>query len=110
WETVERHLELAKVVALQRKRNVWVVTPRVAVHDGLTVDPGLIDINIGYAWMCAADVMTDFNFTPVAPPEDSLPTVVTDPTSVLTQDPTSLNVLPTAPPPPEGQFVDHAND
>src|SRR5207249_4469783 len=43
-------------------------------------------------------------------PEDSLPTVVTDPTSVLTQDPTSFNVLPTAPPPPEGQFVDHAND
>ena len=64
WEIQERHLEAAKNEAFQRKKSVWVVTPRVDVHDTLTIDPGLIDINIGYGYMCAADVLKGFPFLP----------------------------------------------
>lgn len=36
---------------------VHVIRPGVDVHDTLTIDPGLIDINIDYGWMVAADVV-----------------------------------------------------
>src|SRR5262249_604478 len=58
WEVQERHLEVAKLEALQQKKRVWVVTPRISVHDTLSIDPGLIDINIGYGYMRAADTLS----------------------------------------------------
>src|SRR5215472_6655168 len=56
WEVQERHLEATKVEASQQGKRVWVVTPRVDVHDTLTIDPGLIDINLAYGYMRGADV------------------------------------------------------
>jgi len=58
WEVQERHLEATKVEASQQGKRVWVVTPRVDVHDTLTIDPGLIDINMGYGYMRGADVLS----------------------------------------------------
>ena len=46
------------------RQKVWVVSPRFEVHDTLTIDPGLIDINIAYGYMCTADVLTDYPFPP----------------------------------------------
>jgi predicted acylesterase/phospholipase RssA len=66
WEIQERHIEAVRAQAVQRRQKVWIVTPRVDVHDTLTIDPGLIDINIAYGYMCAADVTTTFEFTPPA--------------------------------------------
>jgi predicted acylesterase/phospholipase RssA len=61
-ETVERHLQAARLLAAERRQKVWVISPRVLVHSGFTIDPGLIDINIAYGYMCAADVTTAFPF------------------------------------------------
>jgi predicted acylesterase/phospholipase RssA len=61
-ETLERHLHAARLQAEDRKQKIWIVAPRLIVHEGWTVDPGLIDINIAYGFMCAADVMTAFPF------------------------------------------------
>lgn len=60
WETQERQLEVAKLKSAEQSKQVWVVTPRVSVHDLLTIDPGLIDMHISYGYMCAADVLTSF--------------------------------------------------
>jgi hypothetical protein len=62
WEAEERHLELVKLQAIQSAKRVWVIAPRIDVHDGFSVDPGLIDISIGYGYMCAADVLSAFPF------------------------------------------------
>jgi predicted acylesterase/phospholipase RssA len=62
WEAEERHLELMKVESLQQGKRVWIIAPRVDVHDGFSVDPGLIDISIAYGYMCAADVLSGFPF------------------------------------------------
>jgi NTE family protein len=35
-----------------------VIRPRFALHDILLVEPGLIEINLGYGWMCAFDELT----------------------------------------------------
>jgi len=64
WEAQERHLDVAKSQAMQQRQKVWIVAPRIAVHDSMTIDPGLIDINIGYGYMRAADVMTAFGTVP----------------------------------------------
>ena len=40
------------------------------MHDTLTIDPGLIDINIAYGYMCTADVVTEYPFTPQLVPEE----------------------------------------
>jgi NTE family protein len=74
WETQERHLHAARLLAGERKQQVWVISPRLNVHDGLTVDPGLIDISIAYGYMCAADVTTTFPFSPPTTPTLDLPT------------------------------------
>jgi predicted acylesterase/phospholipase RssA len=81
WEVQERHLEAVKLEALQQKKRVWVVTPRVNVHDTLTIDPGLIDINIGYGYMRAADVLSGDvkSGFPFAPHPFSLPQPVNVP-------------------------------
>ena len=34
---------------------VTVIQPRIDIHDGLTVHPGLISLAIDYGWMCACD-------------------------------------------------------
>ena len=67
WETVERHLELARVKSIQQGKRVWVIAPRIDLHDGFSIDPGLIDISLGYGYMCAADILTEFPFTHVGP-------------------------------------------
>jgi predicted acylesterase/phospholipase RssA len=36
WETQERHLQTVRLEAAERKQSVWVITPRVVVHDGFT--------------------------------------------------------------------------
>ena len=38
--------------------NVTVIQPTVAVHDAMTIDPGLISIAMGYGYMRAGEVMT----------------------------------------------------
>jgi len=70
WEAEERHLELVKVEAVQQGKRVWVIAPRVDLHDGFSVDPGLIDMSLGYGYMCAADLLDGFPFArsgPVGP-------------------------------------------
>src|SRR5262249_42142361 len=81
WEIQERHLEAAKFQARQQNKRVWVVTPRINVHDTLTIDPGLIDINMGYGYMRAADVlsgdpMSGFPFAAVVRPTITPPAAV----------------------------------
>ncbi|PYJ45528.1 MAG: hypothetical protein DME50_08425 [Verrucomicrobia bacterium] len=97
WEIQERHLEVAKLEALQHRKKVWVVTPRADVHDTLTIDPGLIDINIGYGYMCAADVVTNFPFAPL-------------PLSNIHGDFEARNgrIIRRPPTPAEGMFVNEA--
>lgn len=97
FETQDQHVHAARLEAEKRRQQVWVVFPRYVVHDGFTVDPGLIDINIAYGHMCAADVLTAFPFPtlevaddvrghlkpvvePVGPPERPDPTFVDKPT------------------------------
>ena len=70
WESQERHLQAARLQATEKRQKVWVVSPRVEVHDTLTIDPGLIDINIAYGYMCTADVVTEYPFTPQLVPEE----------------------------------------
>jgi NTE family protein len=62
WEAQERHEEVVRLEAMQRGKHVWMITPRLDVHDSLTIDPGLIDINISYGYMIAADVLQTFPF------------------------------------------------
>jgi NTE family protein len=62
FETQDQHVHAARLEAANRRQQVWVIFPRFVVHDGFTVDPGLIDINIAYGHMCAADVLTAFEF------------------------------------------------
>ena len=98
FETQDQHVRAARLEAAQRRQQVWVIFPRFVVHDGFTVDPGLIDINIAYGHMCAADVLTAFEFPtldvggdvrpglpkpdvgPVGPPARPDPTFVDAPT------------------------------
>ena len=70
WESQERHLQAARLQATEKRQKVWVVSPRFEVHDTLTIDPGLIDINIAYGYMCTADVVTEYPFTPQLVPEE----------------------------------------
>jgi hypothetical protein len=57
---------VARLRSTEQAKQVWVITPRVSVHDLLTIDPGLIDIHIDYGYMCAADVLPAF-VAPVVP-------------------------------------------
>ncbi|GAA2720607.1 patatin-like phospholipase family protein [Cellulomonas aerilata] len=53
WDEVLRdEVELAR-----RSSAVTLIQPEVDVHDGLTVEPGLIAIAIDHGWMRAADVV-----------------------------------------------------
>ena len=36
---------------------VTVIQPRIDLHDGLTIHPGLISLAIDYGWMCASDAV-----------------------------------------------------
>ena len=98
FETQDMHVHAARLEAAKRRQQVWVISPRFEVHDGFTVDPGLIDINIAYGHMCAADTLTAFPFPtlnvagggrpvppkpvvgPVGPPPRPDPTFVDAPT------------------------------
>jgi predicted acylesterase/phospholipase RssA len=73
WETQDRHLLAARLQAAQRRQSLWLVAPRFVVHDGFTVDPGLIDINIAYGYMCAADVTSAFPFPARLSVEGAIP-------------------------------------
>jgi predicted acylesterase/phospholipase RssA len=94
WETQEGHYRAAHRQVNDEAKQLWMVNPRVEVHDIIDVDPGLIDINIAYGYMCTADVMTAFKFPP-PPPQN----VVTIP-SATTQDIAGQPRSPHATPPP----------
>jgi NTE family protein len=107
WETQEGHWRAARLQVTERNQKLWMITPRLEVHDTLTVDPGLIDINIAYGHMCAADVLSAFPFPQqlsVAPTTSGA-----SPTDRLGARPSD----PLAPPAPARDtplFVDAAND
>jgi NTE family protein len=95
FETQDQHVHAARLEAAKRRQQVWAIFPRFVVHDGFTVDPGLIDINIAYGHMCAADVLTAFEF----PTLDVAGDVRPDPKPVV------------GPPPrPDPTFVDAPTD
>lgn len=43
-------------VAYARSAGAVVIEPEIDVHDALTIDPGLVSINIDYGWMRSAEV------------------------------------------------------
>lgn len=50
--------ELALMNAQGRDFQVRLISPRYLVHSGMTIDPGLLLINIAYGYMTAFDVLT----------------------------------------------------
>jgi hypothetical protein len=54
--------------------SVKVIRPSLYVHDGMTIDPGLIRINMGYGYMRAADVIQKNGDTTIAAYSDTITT------------------------------------
>ena len=62
-ETVARQIELAE----RSGKPIFLISPRVDVHDTLDQDPGLLAINIDYGFMCAADTVGVMDWTSSVP-------------------------------------------
>ena len=70
WESQERHLQAARLQATEKRQKVWVVSPRFEVHDTLTIDPACRHRHRELGYMCTADVVTEYPFTPQLVPEE----------------------------------------
>jgi predicted acylesterase/phospholipase RssA len=63
FEAMARQIELAEGSGI----TIFIVAPRFDVHGTLDQDPGLIAINMGYGYMCAADIAGDVNWSVTVP-------------------------------------------
>jgi predicted acylesterase/phospholipase RssA len=62
WEPQERQMARAREECKRLGKSLYLIAPRLQIHDGFTVDPGLIDINMDYGYLAAADVVGEVNW------------------------------------------------